>query len=562
MSIRICSLVITGWEVAVARAASPELSDVPVIIEAGGRVWCASPEAAEDGVRAGMVLREAQTCSPAAIVVERDAKLAFDEFEEIVEAIEELTPAVEVSAPGELAFRASGAVRAYGSERELLDRIFSVAPVVPALASPGSGGVRVGASIARGRFTATMAARVAAARGGPGRVEPNASGLCTLDPMVGPPASYLVIDDGDERDFLVPFPIGVLGAEIGAPDLPETLMLLGIETLGDFAALPAASVAARFGEPGQLGHALSCGSDDRPLLLRSPSEPLVAACELDPPVSGLDELTFVAKSLADQLGAEMERRILSAAVLRAEGVDESGNVHTASWRSESGVVFAAERARWHLESWNPDGGLVEMRIFPVGVGAQSGRQLRLTGVGGAIDPAAEIRAERAVARLQAVLGPSGALEVTTRGGRLPSERTLLSPVAGTPASAGDVSGEGDLPDRRGDPFSERLSLREAGKGPRRYAPWPGSLPAPSPALLRDGPISVSLADKSLPEGQPAGLDGVPAYAAAGPFRYRLRWWNPPDLLDAEVWQLLLEDGTAALVSRRVDGGWSLEGIYD
>lgn len=538
MSERVCSLVILGWEIAVARGADPDLEGMPLIVSSGGRVWAASPDVATSGVRPGMALREAQTLSPFAAVVERDEKVSLSEFEPIAEAVEEITPVIEITAPGEITFRAKGAARAYGSEHELLERLFSIAPVVGPLSLPGCGGVRVGAAVAPGRFTAAMAARMAAAGREAGCVDQSLSKE-PVDPTRGPPAASIVVDDGDESAFLAPFPVGVLGAEVGAPDLPETLMLLGVETLGDLAALPARSVASRFGDAGRLAHALSLGCDDRPLLLRSPHSPLEVTCALDPPALTLDQLTFAAKSLADQLGAEMEAMVVSAASIRVEAEDERGNLLTASWRNESGIGSAAERARWHLEAWRPEGAITSMRLIPEGIEAERGRQLRLTGVGGAIDPALEARAERAVSRLQAVLGPEGALEVGAAGGRLPSERAVTGAV-------------------------ERLPLDDQSRGrrrARRMPPWPGTLPSPAPARTEGVSAAVGMSG-STPFDPPEELKGRPISAAAGPFRYRLRWWSPSEMLEADLWQVMLEDGTAFLLSHRHDGDWLLEAVYD
>lgn len=515
----------------------PVLMDHPVVLESQGRAWAVSTEAVEEGARVGMRIRDAQRCSPTAAVLERDASAALEEFKAFVAAIHEVVDELEVVAPGEVAFRAGSATRAYGGEQGLIDHILAIAPVVPVLSLPGSGGARAGVSVADGRFAAATAARLAGARS-------------VSMPGSGPPAGSAIVPTGTAGEFLAPIPIETLGQEINAPDLIETFLLLGIKTLGDLAALPVATLMSRFGQPGLLAHQLASGSDHRPLLLSRLDSPLEAECELDPPVDNIDQLTFAVKSLGDRLAVTMEQSITAARALRLEAIDEQGFTHTASWRNDGGISSAAERARWHVESWKLQGGICRIRLLPEGVEAERGDQLTLSGIEGAIDPEAELRAERAVSRLSALTATAGVFRVATSGGRLPHERASLKAIGS----------EG----LRGEGISSRSSSGSSSVGrTMNDPPWPGGIPSPAPARIE----STVLAIKELPE-KPGELAELPSISgrsiasAVGPFRYRTRWWSPEGGFEREVWQVALDDGTALLVSHDSAGKWIVEAIYD
>src|SRR5262249_61610796 len=57
-------------------------------------------------------------------------------------------------------------------------------------------------------------------------------------------------------------------AALGRPDLTDLLRRLGIRTLGDFAALPAGDVLARFGLDAALADDLTAGRHEQPLAPR------------------------------------------------------------------------------------------------------------------------------------------------------------------------------------------------------------------------------------------------------------------------------------------------------
>jgi protein ImuB len=102
---------------------------------------------------------------------------------------------------------------------------------------------------------------------------------------------------------------------------------------------------------------------------------------------------------------------------------------------------------------------VGLRLGPEGIVAWSGLQLGLWGDTGDGDA----RARRAIARVQAALGPDAVLAPVASGGRGPGERVRL-------VAFGDERAPGRDPDR----------------------PWPGQLPAPPPAIVYPEPLPAAL----------------------------------------------------------------------
>jgi protein ImuB len=90
----------------------------------------------------------------------------------------------------------------------------------------------------------------------------------------------------------------------------------GIQTCGDLASLAPADLHARFGCDGVALHALACGEDPRPLVPSRPVERFEERLDLEWPIDELEPLSFVLARLLDPLCARLERRDRGAAVLR------------------------------------------------------------------------------------------------------------------------------------------------------------------------------------------------------------------------------------------------------
>ncbi|MGO8958627.1 MAG: DNA polymerase Y family protein [Streptosporangiaceae bacterium] len=444
---------------------------------------------------------------------------ALRAFEPVVAIVEEFCPQVEILRPGVCAIATRSPARYFGGEAELARKL------AEAIRRSGIG-CQVG--IADGLFAAGLAARA------------------------GP--SGLLVPPGELREFLAGVPVGALGM----PELCELLPRLGIETLGQLAALPPAEAASRFGPQGMLACRLARGLDPRPLIPRPPAADLSAESEFDPPAWQAEPVIFVAKALADQMHERLAAGGYACVRVQVLVRCTDGQEFSRLWRHDGllSALAVAERVRWQLEGWRgtagaarpadtdhgPDSGITLLRLIPDQLVRATGRQLALWG-----DSVLSDRVARAAIRVQAMLGHEAVTRPVLAGGRIPAEQVLFVPFG------------------------------DAGQ-PRRPAdrPWPGQIPTPAPATVYPVPLSAGVTDS---KGQTvavtgrAELSGTPAWLTAaggsaravscwaGPWPVTERWWDPPRARRQARFQLVTEDGNAWLAVVQ-DGRWLIEASYD
>ncbi|GAB3861987.1 hypothetical protein GCM10029963_67420 [Micromonospora andamanensis] len=270
----------------------------------------------------------------------------------MVAAVEEVAVGVEVIRPGACALAARGPSRYLGGEEAAAERIVEQVALSCAVES------QVG--VAAGVFAAGLAARE-------GRIVP----------------------PGGTAEFLAGQPVEALGRTA----LADLLRRLGVRTLGDFAALPAGDVLARFGFDGALAHRLAAGQDDRPLAVRRPPVDLTVTADLDEPIDRIDVAAFAARTLAEQLHERLAGYGLACTRLGIEAVTAHGQELHRVWRHDGLLTAAAiaDRVRWQLDGWlsgarrggdrpaRPTAGIIRLRLLPDGVLAQTGLQPGLWG---------------------------------------------------------------------------------------------------------------------------------------------------------------------------------------
>ena len=517
--------------------------DEPAIVTVANRVIATSPAARTEGVRVGQRRRDAQSRCPDLAVLERDEAREARLFEPVAAALETLTPQVEVSGPGLVGFPTRGPSRFFGGDAALAEQMLERVETVLAR----RGDARIG--IADGVFAAKLAARSTRARSGP-----------------------LIIAPAEAREFLADITIEVLGL----PQLTDVLTRLGLHTLGSLAALPAGDIVGRFGQEGRLAHRLALGEDEYPPDLRRPAPDLAVTWQFEPPADRVESCAFVAKMLAEELHTNLLSEGLACIRVAIEIETEAGDTHSRLWRHEGALSAAAiaERTRWQLDGWlrstnqgerPPPGpastsasasGLVRLTLIPDDVVAATGRQL---GFWGTRNERAE-DVTRAVARLQAMLGPEAITVPEHRGGVSPADRITLVPAAAV-----------DLTEDRPAASSEWVT-----------EPWPGRIPAPAPTHLNIDPVPVEVLDaQGLAVGvrgrgeitaPPALLRGRQAAGGqtrstravtgwAGPWPADERWWDPLTHRRRARLQVTLDDGTAHLLTIEHQE-WSIEATYD
>ncbi|MCU1527337.1 MAG: polymerase family protein [Frondihabitans sp.] len=492
--------------------------DAPIALLEKGAVFACNAAARADGVKRGLRHREAQARCPELQMLDYDAALDTRAFEPVLAALEELLPGLHPIRPGSLAVRARGPARYYGGERE------AALVMLSKVTECGVPSARVG--IADGLFAAERAARWAPAG--------------TADPIT-------IVPPDTAAAFLAPLPIALLEQ----PELAALLPRLGIRTLGQFAALGAEDVAARFGPGGVRLHALAGGKDPRSATPRIPPRDQDVVIEFEPPLEGADQVAFGIRAASEQFVAALLDARLVCTALRVELVGEEGEVSERVWLHPRSFTASevVDRARWQLQRATRStttqseltSAVARVRLSPDAVDPVGAHEHGLWGAG------ADELVHSGFSRVQGLLGHEGVLTAKLAGGRTSRERQTLVPW-------------GDRP----------IAERE----PRQ--PWPGALPSPAPATVYEPPRPLQVEDadgRAVTIDKRGKLSGSPAVMVsqagarrvlstwAGPWSVEQRWWDTAAALDIHRFQVVDASGEAWLLVLDGDGWWA-EGRYD
>jgi protein ImuB len=368
-------------------ALAPEPGGPQVVGEASG--------AAEAfGVRAGMRLAEALSRCPALALVAADPVRAEAVWEDSLRRLEAIGAAVEPARPGEAFFALEPLRGLYGGAEAVLSRARRE------LGPP----TRLGAG--PNRLCAHAAAMRMRARRPP-----------------------LVVSERAARRLVAGLPVGALRDRLGdqweRAQVPDTLERLGVRTLGELAALPAAAIADRFGEPGLRALRLARGTDE-PLRPRRPCEELICRLVLPEAASG-QQLERALGLLVERLLAHPARAGRTIRRLRIEARLAAGG----GWRSEvvlRSVSASAERLRLALvpRLGELPGPAAELGLRALELGPEAGEQALL-----ARSPTDERRGRlaEAVRQARAAAGRDAVLQVieVDPRSRVPERRAILTP---------------------------------------------------------------------------------------------------------------------------------------
>ncbi|AFM15933.1 nucleotidyltransferase/DNA polymerase involved in DNA repair [Mycolicibacterium chubuense NBB4] len=478
---RVLALWCMDWPAVAAAAAAGLPPTVPVAVTLANRVIACSAAARATGVRRGLRRRESQARCPELHVVTADPARDARHFEHVTAAVDDLVPRAEVLRPGLLALPVRGAARYFGSEQAAAERL------VDAVAAAGAE-CQVG--IADQLPTAVFAARAGA-----------------------------IVDSGADATFLSQLSIRQLSTEPSlAPasraDLVDLLWRMGIRTVGQFAALSRSDVASRFGADAIAAHRIARGESTRGPSGREPEGELDAVMDCDPPIDRVDAAAFAGRSLAGVLHRSLEAAGVGCTRLAIHAVTAAGQELERVWRCAEPLTedATADRVRWQLDGWlnrrnpadRPSAPITVLRLRPVEVVSAEALQLPLWGGVGEED---RLRAQRALVRVQGLLGPDAVKVPVLSGGRGPAERITFT-------SFGD----------------EAVPQADPGQ------PWPASLPEPSPTVLLDDPVELFDAEGTPVRVTARGLFSTDPFRLSAPGRSgRLSWWAGPWSVDERWW---------------------------
>ena len=485
--------------------------DAPLILAdriERGRVVDCTLTAAALGVRRGMTLVQAQA-------VATEARTAFDDpaadartWAEVLEALDAASPVVEDGGLGR-AF-----VEMHGIAGDPAAWLGAVRGALAGFDLPA----RVGF--------------------GPNRFVAHAAAYCGDG----------TIHAGDPAAFLAPLPLDLLclpelvgpASKVLDDGTRERLRLLGVNTLGDLAALPHGPFVRRFGVEAARWHDLARGIDDRPLEPRARALRIDRALYGEGDASTEEQVLFALRTLVgwvvDDLSAAGKRA--GRLVLRLECEDGETRELTTRVAQPTAVpatLFELLRAR--LEGVVLTAPVTGLRLAAEEL-ASGGVALSLFA---ASDPDPDAIGV-VLARLDAALGEGKALRARVIDGPRIERRFTFEPFT-----------------------LDGLTAR----GPR---PEPAPLPATATLQLRIAeprPIDVRVID-----GAPRFAGSPPQHVVevAGPWRVEEGWWTRATgegtPLVRDEYDVLLEDGALLRIAREAssaNGGaaaWSVRGVYD
>lgn len=369
------------------------------------------------------------------------------------------------------------------------------------------------------------------------------------------PARLRIVPSGGARGFLAPLPLEALPL----PDeLLDTLRALGLRRAGDLARLERRAVEARLGPEGVRAHRWARGEDDRVFPFRTPDDPPEASMELEGGVRSTEPLLFVLRQLLHRVCDELvgEGRCAARLRLRLEldgGAARAREAEVVPARPTRRETLLFDLCRATLDRIAGEEGLpVPVTALALRVEERrsgDARQGDLFAAPGR-DP---LRADAALSRLRARLGPRAVVRPVSRPTHRPEDRNAWAPVEGDPTSAATRSGRSDARPTAAEP-------RDGGNPDVAGAALPGVLrllPEPEAVEVRcEAGRPVAVRDRR-------GRHRVTA--AEGPERVSGDWWEG-DPWAREYWWAHTDGSELLWLFREHRGGdgtaWRLHGWWD
>lgn len=476
--------------------ARPALAGIAVVV--GGApseprpVVACSAEAASAGVRQGMRLKEAQSRCPEAIFLPEMPEQLHAAVTEIAALLEQFSPSVEAADGGLFFLDLQGLRLLWPREDDL------AAELKAALLEHGPYAARIG--IAGSKYAALVA---------------------TLQ------SDVWIVPPGEDALFLEKQPIDRLPAP--APIL-AALQSLGIETLGEFAALPPNAAVMRFGKEARQLQLLARGFDEARVISRPYLPRIEARIVFEGGETASDRLLWIMNRRLVRLYRQLERATLVARELHLTLSFEDGSTLREALPLHDPLLNLPQLQRllgWYMEGLELPGPVVEVALELAGLAPVEGRQLDLF----ARRQAGSVR--RLLSELAARWGMHG-----FRQPRIVQSRRVEETFAW------------DDPAPR---YDGRLD-EEVGFGSTPLEPRPLLRLLPKPR-----PVRVIVRDEQ-PTVLVLGQRKERIVAVGGPWRLCESWWDTP--LERDEYQLATATGVYYVMHDRIADAWLLLGAFD
>ncbi|WP_457091104.1 Y-family DNA polymerase [Microvirga sp. P5_D2] len=497
---RVVSLYLPHWPVDRIRRryGEPSRDDPLVTVQTAGSrrtIAAACPAAQRLGLHAGMAVAQAQAMVPGLHVW--DATPDEDEaaLRELARWAIGYSPVVAPDPPDGVWIDIAGCAHLHGSEEKLLEHL---------LGRLNGQGVAARAAVADAPGAAWAMARF---RGGG------------------------VIPVGRSIEAVAVLPVAALRI---APSIVAVMQKLGVERVGQLAAMPRAPMVRRFGKDVALRLDQAMGHAFEPINPLIPEETPLATLAFAEPIGKLEALKDVVRRLAEDLCKQLVKR--GQGVRRLDlilrRVDQKGaNLRVGTAKPTRDAPHLAKLFDERLETVDPGFGIEEMVLVASKTEPLSETQTEARGIAGVSAP--DVDMSRLVDRLSAKVGAH-------RVYRLEPVQTLVP---------------------------ERMARKVPALAPVTDAAWPDNLPRPT--RLLDPPEPV-VATALLPDHPPAQITWRrvrhKVTHADGPERIAPEWWaGDPDGPSRDYYRIETDRGGRFWVFRdapAAEGGrWWLHGLF-
>ncbi len=492
------------------------------------RVQDRTPAARDAGVRPGMTVAEARAICPALEVELRRADEEAADLAELSAQLLAVSPNIAPLPPASLVAEISRSAKLFATGDDDPEAVV-LARMCRRLAQLGH---EVRGVVADDPATALACA----AWGDTSRILPPGCGAAALAPL----------------------PLAALHLPWAEHDL---LIGLGIHTVGQLAALPAASLAGRLGPVTRAAHALARGRALTPTLptVSAPSL-LVLTQDLPDPVDATEALLFVVNALlidaAGRLCAQGEAATRLTLLLHLDGAPTQQLALRlgAPTRAPDRIL---RLLRLQLERFTLPAPVVGVAVELTNTVPFDGRQSSLLGRHRVDDALADV-----IARLQDALGSAAVAVPALVDSHRPEAAWAARPLDPV-ALAGPVRGPtGTAPLSTQDARSDAVLAGLAEDPAAEWEGWPAAPLPRRPALLLAAarPLDVRAGGWGLPAALHVDGRWVDVVGVEGPERRQGEWWAPTDFV-REYWTARLADGRRAWLYREA-GHWLLHGWWD
>ena len=316
-------------------------SPIAVVDRASGKPLVVDSSAGASA-RAGMTLEQAMSSHNGLIILDADEPYYRRVFEDVIEALLQVSDRVEPAELGIAYVRVDGLEFLYGGEKAVASALMD--------AVPSSLAARVG--IGDSKFTSYIAARTA-----------NSLGISVCS--------------ADVAELLAPLSIALLPL---SDELKRSLHGFGVHTMGQVASLSRDMLIDRFGVEGNLAWELCNGIDTRPVVSLKQAASVAEYASLPFASTSVELLLATVDILLERAysGPHLRRRLAGSIILASSVMGSAPWTLVIRFKEPVGEWQSASRlVRDRIEAQPPDAPLEDLTLTVGDIRAESGRQLGL-----------------------------------------------------------------------------------------------------------------------------------------------------------------------------------------